>query len=75
MEIFLGAGSRGLRVSNVRGESYAASFAAPGALSTIPIARGWVAADVEIEGTTFRFVTTTLESLEVYAGTTTLDFP
>lgn len=63
-----GAGSRGLRVSNVRGESYAASFAAPGALSTIPIARGWVAADVEIEGTTFRFVTTTLESLEVYAG-------
>ena len=63
-----GPGSRGLRVSNVRAESYAASFAAPGALSAIPIARGWVSVDVEIDGATFRFVTTTLESLEVYAG-------
>ena len=63
-----GPGSRGLRVSNVREESYAATFDAPGALGAIPIARGWVAADVAIEGAAFRFVTTTLESLEVYAG-------
>ncbi len=63
-----GPGSRGLTVSNVRGESYAAIFAAPGALGAIPIARGWVAVDVEVDGAAFRFVTTTLESLEVSAG-------
>ncbi len=62
-----GPGSRGILVSNVREESYAATFDAPGALGAIPIARGWVAADVTIDGTSFRFVTTTLESLEVYA--------
>ena len=63
-----GPGSRGLRVSNVRGEGYAASFDVAGVLGPIPIARGWVAADVEVDGAAFRFVTTTLESLEVYAG-------
>ena len=63
-----GPGARGLSVSNVRGERYAAAFAAPGALGKIPIARGWVAADVSVDGAAFRLVTTTLESLEVYAG-------
>ncbi len=62
-----GPDARGLAVSNVRPGRYAATFAAPGALGAVPIARGWVAADVALDGTAFRFVTTTLESLEVYA--------
>ena len=62
-----GPDARGLAVSNVRQGRYAATFAAPGALGAVPIARGWVAADVALDGTAFRFVTTTLESLEVYA--------
>ena len=63
-----GPDARGLAVSNVQHRPSAVTVAAPGALGAVPIARGWVAVDVEIDGAAFRFVTTTLESLEVYAG-------
>ena len=63
-----GPDARGLTVSNVEAGRYAVTFAAPGAIGAVPIARGWVSAEVTVDGKTFRFVTTTLESLEVYAG-------
>ena len=57
-----------LEVTNVRGCNYTAVFGMPSVLVPVPITRGWVSVDVEVEGKAFRIVATTLESLEVYAG-------
>ena len=57
-----------LEVTDVQEGNYAAVFATPSILGPVPILRGWVFADVEVEGKAFRIVATTLESLEVYAG-------
>ena len=63
-----GPDARGLTVLDVERRTYAATYSMRTLVGPVPITRGWVAADVELDGATFRIVTTTLESLEVYAG-------
>ena len=51
-----------------RGVGSLGTLPARGAPSASPLGGGGVAGDGEIDGAPFRFVTPTLESLEVYAG-------
>lgn len=52
----------GIAISNVRKGTYAARLSFPGPAGPIPVPRGWIAADVTLDGTTFTFVDTHLES-------------
>jgi endonuclease/exonuclease/phosphatase family metal-dependent hydrolase len=52
-----------LRVSNVQGGHYAKMLSIPTAAGMVTIPRGWIAADVAVQGRAVRVVTTHLEGL------------
>ena len=54
-----------LTIANAQAHQYMAQLVVPTPVGQIPVTRGYVSADITVDGTTFRFVTTHLDTGQV----------
>ena len=54
-----------LTIANAQAHQYTAQLVVPTPVGSIPITRGYLSADITVDGTTFRFVTTHLDTGQV----------